>query len=337
LAAFDECTACSEPSDQDPNRNFEAWLHASAAALAMLLELGRVADARRRGEHVLERCNALEITVAAQSVHCELAVAEARSGEPARAIARVAAVIADQCQRGVSGLLLGASYEARARIAISLRHEADAQHYAALAARESQHGGSSSLEARYGRLLQEARREGLRLPTHPAEIAVAALTTHEEDPELTALERAHPEARAAGALELLCEHGQAAGGYLYLASGTGLVLLASRHAPLPAEALGRFASGFWRQHLEDAEMSAVMTELPWSHRWYKPLAWSDPQGERFEVLVLFNAQTRPAHIGLAVLRVGERRNGPEWSTQWLSTLALRLCDERVRQPLTART
>jgi hypothetical protein len=71
-------------------------------------------------------------------------------------------------------------------------------------------------------------------------------------------------------------------------------------------------------------MSVVLTELPWKRDTYAPLSWRDPEGERFDALVLYNAQTLPAHVGLAVLRVGERRSSPEWSTALVSTIALML-------------
>jgi hypothetical protein len=330
LVAFDACVAQSQPDAQDPDRFLDAWLCASAAALSTLLDLGRVDEARARGEHVLAQCQMLEISVSAQPVACELALAEARSGLGQQAIERVEAVIADQLGRGVSGLQLGASYETRARVAIALRSDTDAVHFAALAAQEHRHGAGTALNSRYGRLLQEARLAGVRMPAQAAKPASAAIA-YPHDPNAEAVARALGETRgserAARALELLCEYGQAAG-HLYLPRGADaeLVRVASLRVPPPSEELTCFALAFWRQQLEDAEMSAVLTELPWTHERYEPFQWRDSQGERYDVLLLYNAHALTAHVGLALLHIAKGSVKPRWSTAWLSTLALQLSE-----------
>jgi hypothetical protein len=330
LVAFDECVAASQPDAHDHLGICDAWLLASSAALSTLLELGRAEEARARGEDVLAQCQALEISVPAQPVACELALAEAQTGRGQQAVERVEAVIADQLRLGVSGLQLGAAYEARACVAVTLRNEADATRYAALAAREYRAGAGWVLTSRYGRLLQEARRAGARMPAEVVRLAVASLTAPAYDAHAEALARslanARPAERSRHALEFLCKHGQASGGYLYLRSGAdaALTLVETSLAPPPSAALTRFVAACWQQQLEDAEMSVVLTELPWKRDTYAPLSWRDPEGERFDALVLYNAQTLPAHVGLAVLRVGERRSSPEWSTALVSTIALML-------------
>jgi hypothetical protein len=333
LAIFENCAAGSKPDIAEEDRNVSAWLSASTAALSTLLDLGRVDEARARGERVLEQCSALEIGISSQPIACELAVAEARSGEAVQAIDRVERVIADQRRRGVSGLQLGASYEARARVAMALRHDADAVRSAALAAREYRHGPGSMLAARYGRLLQEARRAGVRMPAQAEEIAAAALSLPPNDPVAQDIGRRLGEARgqerARLALELLCQHAQAEVGHLYLARGTAAELTwAASSAALPSEPLARFAQGFWRQQLEDAEMSAVLTEVPWDCEVYTPASWCDPQGGRYETLVLYDTRALPRHVGLAVLGAGEPRDKSEWPTKMLSALALHLAEER---------
>jgi hypothetical protein len=331
LIAFDDCVAHSQPDAGDPDRSYDAWLRASAAALSMLLELDRVDEARTRGVHVLEQCTALSISVSAQRVAIELALAEARSGHAQQAIERIELVISDQCQRGVRGLQLGASYEARARVAVALHNEVDTARYAALAAQELLHGPGATLTLRCGRLLQEARRAGVSIPSL-AQTGAAAVQSASIDPNAAAVARALGEARgnerARRALELLCKHGHATGGYVYLARGANaeLVLVASWNASQPSEALARFASAFWRQQLEEAAMSAVLTELPLIPEAYKPRGWSDPQGARYEALELYSSRALPPQIGLAVLRVDKRERNPEWSTALLSTVAMQLRD-----------
>jgi hypothetical protein len=168
------------------------------------------------------------------------------------------------------------------------------------------------------------------MPAEIVRLAVASLAAPPFDTQAEALTRSLASApgaeRSRHALELLCQHGQASGGYLYLRSGENaeLVLVETSLAPPPSAALTRFVAACWQEQLEDAEMSVVLTELPWKRDTYAPLSWRDPEGERFDALVLYNAQTLPAHVGLAVLRVGERRSSPEWSTALVSTIALQL-------------
>jgi hypothetical protein len=97
-------------------------------------------------------------------------------------------------------------------------------------------------------------------------------------------------------------------------------------APPPSEELTCFALAFWRQQLEDAEMSAVLTELPWTHERNEPFQWRDSQGERYDVLLLYNAHALTAHVGLALLHIAKGSVKPRWSTAWLSTLALQLSE-----------
>jgi anti-anti-sigma regulatory factor len=330
LIAFDDCVALSQPDAHDADRDCETWLRASAAALSMLLELGRFDEARARGEAVLAQSQTLEISVATQRVARELALAEAKTGQAERAIERVECVIAEQRQHGVSGLQLGASYEARARLAIALRNEADAARYAALAASEFRHGAGGALSSPYGRLLQEARRAGVNIPGQAAEFSASALASVPSDPQVEAVARwlgdAQGDERARLALDLLCEHARAPGGYLYLARGPNdeLARVAVSLASPPSDALTVFVSAFWEQQLEEAAMSAVLTELPWAHETYQPRTWYDPQGERYEALELYSARSQPPHVGLAMLRVGDRGSQTRWSTALLSALALQL-------------
>jgi hypothetical protein len=100
--------------------------------------------------------------------------------------------------------------------------------------------------------------------------------------------------------------------------------VASVREPKPVEALTRFARGFWENQLEEAEMSAVLTEVSWAGESYKPFTWSDPRGETYEVLVLYSARALPPHVALACLNVGERADRVEWSTGVLSAIAFRL-------------
>ncbi|HKP59059.1 MAG TPA: protein kinase [Polyangiales bacterium] len=327
LQAIEDCVTHCQPDPGEPARDLRVWVVASAAAVGTLLQLGRTAEARARGERVLSQCRERGIDTAAQPVECELALAEARSGEESRAIERVERVLADQQRRGVSGLQLAATYETRARIAMTAGREADVIRYAALAAREYRHGASASVASRYGRLLQEARSAGVKLPAEVNALATA-LAPPARDAESSALERAlegTPQGeRPRRLLELLCERANAEGGYLFVAQGpaSDLTQAATNLDAPPSAALLRFANAYWQQQLEDAELSALLTELPWSHDTYRPGNWSDPHGDCYETVVLYEPHATPPHVGLALLHVGIRpRANGEWPTALLATLA----------------
>ncbi|HKU39753.1 MAG TPA: AAA family ATPase, partial [Polyangiales bacterium] len=290
LQAFDRCAEQNRPDPADPDRCLGVWVQASAAALAVLTELGRTREARERGEAVLVACRACEIAVYAQPLECELALAEAHGGDAPRAVERVERVIADQLGRGVSGLSLAATYEARARVAIAAREAADAMRYAALAVREYRHGSGGAVASRYGRLLAEARAAGVQLPAELGALAVT-LAVPRRDPSSEQTVRALGELplpeRARRTLELLCERSEASAAYLYRpsAESSELLLLASHPAAPPSAAASRFVAAFWQQQLEDAEMSSVLTELPWSQATYRAGTWRDARGEHYEAVV----------------------------------------------------
>jgi hypothetical protein len=106
-------------------------------------------DALAERHTVLELCRAREVGVAAHGISRAVALAEAKLGHHASAATRLEAVIANQVKLGISGLHLGASYEARARVAIAAADPAAIETYARLTAGEYRHGRNSPLGARY--------------------------------------------------------------------------------------------------------------------------------------------------------------------------------------------
>jgi hypothetical protein len=104
-----------------------------------------------------------------------LALAEGRLGDPHGA-ERLDALIARQNALGVSGLRMGLSYEARARIAIWSGDAAAFEHYSELTAREYRHGVRTPLAARYERLMNEAARAGMQPKLTLADIQALAAT-----------------------------------------------------------------------------------------------------------------------------------------------------------------
>jgi hypothetical protein len=131
-------------------------------------------------------------------------------------------------------LNLGATYEARTRVAIAAGDEAAVHEYASLTAREYRHRHGSPLGSRYERLMEEAMRNGA-LPSYAptpftsGSTGVRSLRAPSYDMAVTeAMTGAETRVmRAQRALKLLYEQTQPVAGYLYLFAGSGLQLAAS--------------------------------------------------------------------------------------------------------------
>lgn len=229
LEAVRQCLSLCDPDSKRPETSLMAWPWASAAHVLTLVEMGRYADAMREGERALRTCKRLEIGMASHETARAVALAEGKLGTYDAAARRLEKLIAEQRKLGVTGLNLGASYEARTRVAIWAGDTEAVETYAELTAREYRHGNGSALGARYERLMEEARAAGARdLPSLPADRAdgrgVGAMDITRElarAPDATA--------RAERALALLCEAFEARGGHLFLATQDGDLRHAATH------------------------------------------------------------------------------------------------------------
>ncbi|HVW28213.1 MAG TPA: protein kinase [Polyangiaceae bacterium] len=243
-----------------------AWCGAVATRMEALMGLGRFEDARRIGEEAIAKCVELDIRVTAHDIARALALAEGRLGDYDKAAARLSRVIEEQLAYGISGLRLGASYEARARVAIWANDAALAEEYMRHTAREYRHGQGSALGARYERLVQEAQRiadgklpslsefessnDSTSIPTSATVVVTQAMKGVGGATE-----------RAERALDLLCDERAAAGGFLYLFKQHRLRLVASRGARRPPEEFEAFLTRFLAHELADNEAATrVLTE-----------------------------------------------------------------------------
>jgi tetratricopeptide (TPR) repeat protein len=139
------------------------WPTASAGYVETLSELGLFAEARAQGERILGICQAREIGVASHATVRALALAEAKSGETERARARLGELLDEQRALGVKGILLAATYEARAKVALCMQDDASYREYARLGAAEYCEAHTSSLSTRYSGWITDTRER----PSHP--------------------------------------------------------------------------------------------------------------------------------------------------------------------------
>src|SRR5262249_29649745 len=154
---------------------------AAATYLDVLITLEAYQQAKEFGLHALAEAARVGLSTI-DEVERGLALAEAKLGDSAAAIARLDAVIARQRAQGVSGLHLGARYEARAPIAIWPADQAAFAEYGKLAAEQYRHGRGSPLGARYERLLSEARDAGVPVLPELSEFETSTLGTQRAAP-----------------------------------------------------------------------------------------------------------------------------------------------------------
>ena len=307
--SFAACIRVSELDAGDPTRVPAFWLPAVSGAIETLVERGLPDEAKELGLRTLEKCRAREIEAPALDVERALALAHAKLGDFATSVALLDQVIAAQRSLGVTGLMLGASYEARARVAIWARDEDALSEFGSLTAREYRLGAGSALGACYERLMDEAR---LAFPHR-----IAALS----DPDrasvgLSGIERQHSAARVASqvlrqattstergvfALSLLCEDREAIGGYLYLVTERGWMLAAAQGVDEPEPALDQFARAFLVAELEESDVATRLESAGESERgrrqWLQPTA----RGIARPVALSSVRDGCVSHLGVALL------------------------------------
>lgn len=312
-----------------------AWMPNAACYIDTLVELECHEQARTFGVQALATCAELEVGRMSEEISRALALAEGKLGDLAGAAARLDAVIAAQQGYGAHGLILGATYEARTRIAIWAGDRAAVEHYGQLAAREYRFGRQSPLGARYEQLLQDARRAGIHaLPhlesfasTHVGATALGGVRATIESSVTAAFERAdHPAARAEVALGLLCEAHGARGGHLYVMREDGLALACSLAAAADAQLQPQLAD-FWQRHLLEADLpTAFIPEgsplaLSTAHQ------WCDGRGTPYQPVLLSRVvDGTTVHVGVAVLIPGGASDRNPNAGQVIATVAGYLLD-----------
>jgi hypothetical protein len=157
---FEAVIVQTELDETGRSRSLQAWLLAQTGLAEALLQTAQLAAARERARIALDRCRQLEIMSVTDGLLRVWALAEAKLGELPSAYAAMEELIREQRGMGISGLKLGLSYEACARIAIVSGDEDQFDSFARLTAREYRHGAGSPLGARYDALINEARRRG---------------------------------------------------------------------------------------------------------------------------------------------------------------------------------
>ena len=260
-----------------------AWLRLEPACMEVLLQLDRASEARTRGERALALCAEHGIVVSAFAIRRALALAEAKLGDYPGACARLEGVIADMLALGTSGLELGATYEARARIAIGFGDEPAIVAYTRHTAKEYRYGQGSSLGARYERLMDEARGRGVAALPLLEEFQTRLTTSHLHGASAAALiahtlaGATNAEQRAERALRLLCDAHNARAGHLYLRGEDGLERVASLGESASDQGLDEFVRRHAQEQLASSEFATIVVGNDGSQT-TATVCWTDPAG-----------------------------------------------------------
>jgi hypothetical protein len=328
-AALERCL--SRPDTKSGERT-RLWPSAVGCYVDVLRELGHAEQARACGEQALARCAEHGMDVPAYPIARSVALAEADLGAYTQAAARVEEVIAAQRAFGASGLHIGASYEARTRIAILAKDERAIEQYAQLTAKEYRDGTGTMLIGRYEQLLEDAQRAGvdalpalseLRSTLHVSRVfSLRTPAATSVNRELRAAET--PEKRSACALRLICEAAGVHAGQLYLRDASGRLRLA---AVLGALQCGDGFEDWVSQSLEaeqnESDQATVLDGDSVGSSVATNTSWTESSGVTVRPLPLACIlDGGPRYVGIAALV--SRTHRPQVSRELLAAIALQL-------------
>jgi tetratricopeptide (TPR) repeat protein len=311
LAALDKALALVEPRSDGSYPVHTAWCPSAAARVEALIGLGRFEEAAAAGEAALAIAARYEIGVPAHEIVRSLALAEAKLGRFESAAERLDAVIRSQVELGITGLHLGASYEARARVAIWAGDERGVAEFARLTAREYRHGQGSPLGARYERLMAEARvtAKGI-LPGLADFQSRFSSTSFPRTSATVVVTQAMKGAdgarqRAERALGLLCHARAAPAGHLYLFGERGARLVAS-YGPDPPAGLSTFVDEYVERELSESDVATEFVEDGDVEPTENSNTFTDDRGATYYPLLLTaSAEGATCYAGVAVLALSE--------------------------------
>lgn len=163
---LEDCFCECEPRQCEDGGVLLAFCPAAAAYVEVLDALGERELALRWGQQALSQLQTRHVDVMSWDLEHTVALVEAQRPDTVEAARqRLARLLQVQREAGATGLRLGLTYEACARVAIHTRDAAGAREYARLTALEYRHGLGSLLSTRYERLRVEGQRAGIDLPS----------------------------------------------------------------------------------------------------------------------------------------------------------------------------
>jgi hypothetical protein len=331
-AAYECALALTTPDPEDPFRSVTAFPTCAAGYVETLGALGHHQQARDAGERALAASSKAGIGVQAHALARALALAEAKLGDCAGACERLERVMNEQLELGVTGLLLGATYEARARIALWAGDDASVEHFAGLTKGEYRHGLGSALGARYERLMDEARRfatASAPMLTQLESTRMASKLSAVAGLPMELLREVDTAERAARALHLLCKERSANEGHLYLCGNNGLTLAASEGPAGPPDGLREYLEDRLLREQEAFDLATVVHTSASAPTVAWALGFKDAEGSIHRPVFLSAAvDGEPRYVAIAAIAEHSGLTMPISDGNLASLIAVELVDAR---------
>jgi tetratricopeptide (TPR) repeat protein len=321
LEVLERGLAMSSPDSTDPDSALTTRPNLAGAYAQPLVNAGRYEDARRYGEKARGDAERLDIRTLDDVVRA-LALAETRLGAYPQACARLQVLIDRQLGLGVTGLHLGASYEARARIAIIANDQPAVEIYARLTAEQYRHGRGSPLGVRYEALMAEARSAGVAvLPSlSDFEVNTIGLTEVRANSSSTyahvtsALRTAvDAEQRGQRALRMICDAYSAEGGHLYVIRGNQELERTASQGPYDAtEAQLKLAQSCFDQAMNQDDVATEMVSETTGLGTGVAVLWTqDGSVEHRTLMISARVEGALRHAAVAVLISASTKPKPD--------------------------
>jgi hypothetical protein len=305
LAEFEQCVALSEPTSFDECPDM-AWYPAASGKLEVLIALGRASDAKAWGERALRFSGGRPTGARYHGVIRAVALAEAMLGDHASARARLQAIIDERIALGTTGVFLGILYEAAAYVSLWAGDADEFKRFCALASGEFSKFPSSGFKARHEALVEAGRPLVSADTVPPPRLPVVDLRPRREATTMVSQAMqsvSHARLRAERGLSLLCERGNAAGGHLFLLSGTELAHVASESETGPPDPdLAAMLAAWFADALGD-EAETCMGDADATSVGGSEPVWKSPDGKVYHPVAIrasFGGASSP--VGVAALR-----------------------------------
>jgi tetratricopeptide (TPR) repeat protein len=138
-----------------PGRHID-WALVAGAHVMALNALGRPEEAANLGLEYLAICEREDLTGTTRHLMRQVAEALSKAGRFDEAVCYANECVREAEQLGITGLILGACYETRARIALATGDRATFHRFSELSATEYRRGQNPALIAKCERLVREA-------------------------------------------------------------------------------------------------------------------------------------------------------------------------------------
>ncbi len=295
----------------EPGRHI-VWPHVASVLLKTLFELGRYQEVVSQGRSFLQAAEQAKITNEKRYIVMPLALSEAKLGDHVRAL-ELCQIAIDACESlGTTGLTMGLVYEYRAYVAMIMNDQESFQTYARLCADEYRAGRNPVLTAKYEKLMQYARQSEIGVSdqlAHAADVSISESTAESVISRIATLltDCRGPKERAQRVIDVLVQHADAAGGYVYTMQEEGPILAASSGHLSPLVDMDTIVKDYVAEQISEiGDCTRTVADLGASAP--TPSRWTNDRGEQYLPVVLIHEREGTFILtGLALLAADRHR------------------------------